>query len=76
VLDNFDFLTHVKTKSTAIPKDLDQSMYSGSAGVLFALFRYSLLLNNESEYLEPRWLDMRLKPAITTNLHIATKRVE
>ena len=50
-------------------------MYSGSAGVLYALFRYSLLLNNETNHMEPSWLDMRLHPAIDYNLKLANSRV-
>jgi hypothetical protein len=39
-------------------------MFAGSSGVLFCLYKYSLLLNQETGGLEPRWLDHKLSKTI------------
>ena len=46
-------------------------MSCGSAGVLFGLYKYSLLLDKETGGLGPDWLDEILKQAVPENCDIS-----
>ena len=46
----------------------DFSMYNGSAGVLFAMFKYSKLLAKETDYKLPNWLELSISVAIKKSL--------
>jgi hypothetical protein len=39
-------------------------MQTGSAGILFGLYKYSLLLKKQTSNLEPNWVEQSLKVGI------------
>jgi hypothetical protein len=56
ILDNFDRVSKKCLTSDEEEKD-DPTMYRGSAGVIYAMYRYSLLLYEETGRQEPNWLN-------------------
>jgi lantibiotic modifying enzyme len=63
VLKEFDTVS-IKRISDTNQKSDDPTMHSGSAGILFSLYKYNKLLNKETEHLKPNWLQPLLDQAI------------
>ncbi len=54
--------------TSADEKMVDTSILTGSTGVLFGLYKYSLLLREETGCAGPNWLDETLSAAIYKGL--------
>jgi hypothetical protein len=66
VVSKFDLLAKSEVDSEG-KKEINPTLYQGSGGVLYGLYKYSLLLDKETGKVQPCWLDELIKPAILDN---------
>ena len=67
---NFHIISE-KRLSHNFQKKYDPAMYAGSPGILYALYKYSLLLRKETNNIKPDWLEPKLQQAIDKNMDLA-----
>ncbi len=72
VIEKFDLLSTKKVRKDRKTFD-DYEMYAGAGGVLYGLYKYSLLLGKETDYKEPNWLEPMLKKGLNIGLFKSAK---